>query len=59
MDYYRRSEVDDWLKRHKVEWEMLYLQIDQVFVQRDQLCEKISELKEDLKKALQKTGIVT
>jgi len=54
MDYYRRSEVDKWAKRHMVEWNMLYSQIDRVFEQRNQLCLIITELRE----ALQKTGNV-
>ena len=50
MDYYRRSDIEEWAKRHRNEWDMLYSQIDRVFEQRDQLCARINELVEALKK---------
>ena len=48
MDYYHRSDIEKWAKRHRVEWDMLYSQIDRVFEQRDKLSATINKLRDQL-----------
>ena len=50
MDYYRRSDIEEWAKRHKNCWDMLNSQIDNILELREQGIVRINELTEALKK---------
>lgn len=50
-DYYHRSDIEKWAKRHRNEWNMLYSQIDNLLDQRNHIFARINELTESLKKA--------
>ena len=49
-DYYRRSDIEEWAKRHKNCWDMLNSQIDNILELREQDITRINELTEALKK---------
>ena len=49
-DYYHRSDIEEWAKRHRICWDMLNSQIDNILELREQDIVLINELTEALKK---------
>jgi len=50
-DYYHRSDIEEWAKRHRICWDMLNSQIDNIVELREQGIIRINELTKALKKA--------